>query len=41
MNLTKEFKDNRWRITVKWEKGKFDKFNTPLYLEVHYRKIQP
>jgi hypothetical protein len=41
MNLTKEFKDNRWRITAKWEKGKFDKFNTPLYLEVHYRKIQP
>jgi hypothetical protein len=40
-SLEKMFADNRWRITARWEEGKFDRFNADLYLEVHYRKIQP
>jgi hypothetical protein len=37
-SLEKMFADNRWRITARWEEGKFDRFNADLYLEVHYRK---
>ena len=31
--------NGRWRVTASWREGTFDKLNTPLYLEIHYRKV--
>ena len=36
--LDEKFENNRWVVGAEWEEGKFDKANTDLYLEIHYRK---